>query len=116
MNKIKLKDGEKFDEFYKNWDLTFIGIIEEEWELYVNFLEDFTEIIDVEPYNKVYIYTGKLMNDYYNLNGNNAYPDDLIIMTIDNRIFKDLNAICLPRFQIGGRWFTDIVDNNTRKK
>lgn len=56
-----------------------------------------------------YTYKGKLMNDTYELNGDNAYPEDLTFVSIPN--FYN------PMFKIeyGARWFDDIVDNNARR-
>ena len=49
------------------------------------------------------------MNDKYNLTDNNAYKEDLTIVSV-----IDINPlkIALKRFSVGGRWFDDIVDNN----
>ena len=48
------------------------------------------------------------MNAHYHLTGTNAYPDDLNIFAIYP--FKGLAMM------YGARWFTDIVDNNTRRE
>lgn len=56
-----------------------------------------------------YTYKGKLMNEVYELNGGNVYPDDLTFISIPdfyNPVFK---------MQYGARWFDDIVDNNARR-
>ena len=29
---------------------------------------------------------------------------------------EDPTKIAIPRFQVGGRWFDDIVDNNRRRE
>lgn len=59
-----------------------------------------------------YIISGKLMNDTYGLTGNNAYPDDIHIVSVKLDDIKDANLIFVARFEIGARWFDDIVDNN----
>ena len=53
------------------------------------------------------------MNEQYGLSGSNAYPEDCTIVSV-----TDINqmAITIPRFEVGGRWFDDIVDNNTRRE
>ena len=52
------------------------------------------------------------MNINYGLTGSNKYKDDLTIVSIKNEDIKNLGAIIIPRFQVGGRWFDDIVNNN----
>lgn len=57
-----------------------------------------------------YHYSGKDMNEKYNLTGDNRYSDDLTFLTIPkfyNPMFKLL---------VGARWFDDIVDNNMRRE
>lgn len=111
MNKIVLENSDKFNEFYEDWDLTFCGCIESEWNLYIEFLNDYTRI---NPDAEVYYFKGKLMNRHYGLVGNNAYPDDLGFIVVKLSDIEDINKIALPMREVGGRWFTDIVDNNSR--
>ena len=47
------------------------------------------------------------------LPGNNRYPDDLNIVSITN---INQAKIAIPRFQVGGRWFDDIVNNLKSRK
>lgn len=63
----------------------------------------------------IYVISGELMNVYYGLTGNNAYPDDLHIVCIRLADLDNVPGIIIPRFQIGGRWFNDVVDNNARR-
>lgn len=66
---------------------------------------------DIEP--QFHIITGKLMNEIYGLTDTNAYPEDLTIVSV-----TDINTVkvALARFQVGGRWFDDIVSNNARRE
>lgn len=57
---------------------------------------------------KGYLTKGKTMNELCHLTGNNAYPDDLNIFSIDN--FKGL------AMNYGARWMDDIIDNNARRE
>lgn len=102
---------EKFEEFYNGSALTISGMIPEEAQLYVDYFGEHTGIKEGVA---GYIYTGKVMNDHYNLSGDNRYPDDIHFLTIPNEAFENAMAIAIPRFQVGGRWFDDIVDNNAR--
>ena len=56
------------------------------------------------------------MNNHYNLTGNNRYNEDLKIVSIKNKDIMQLMRVAIPRFEIGGRWFNDIVDNNSWRK
>ena len=60
-----------------------------------------------------HIVMGSLMNSSYKLTGDNAYPDDCSIVVATG---IDTTKLTLPRFQVGGRWFDDIVDNNARRE
>lgn len=109
---LKAEDAKKyFEEFYGDSSLTFIGVIPEEAHLYRDWFEKYTTVDKTKP---CYLYTGKMMNDYYGLTGRNAYPDDLHIITFKLNTFESIGKIAVPRFQIGGRWFDDIVENNRR--
>ena len=50
------------------------------------------------------------MNNAYGLTGENAYKDELTILSIKLEDIENVAAITLPRFDVGGRWFDDIVD------
>lgn len=103
---------EKFEEFYNDSALTISGMIPEEAQLYVDYFGEHTGIKEGVP---GYIYSGKAINDHYNLIGDNKYPDDLHFLTIPSDAFENVMAIVTSRFQVGGRWFDDIVDNNARR-
>ena len=61
--------------------------------------------------DKVVITSGKLMNKIYHFTGNDSYPDNLNIVSI----VGNTAPMAIRRFQFGGRWFDDIVDNKTRR-
>lgn len=61
---------------------------------------------------KVVDISGKLMNKVYGLTGTNAYPDSLDIVSIVGNTMP----LVMDRFNWGGRWFDDIVDNNARRE
>ena len=56
------------------------------------------------------------MNLAYGLTGDNAYRDDLHIVSVKLSDIENVGAIVIPRFQVGGRWFDDIVANNRRRE
>lgn len=112
MNKIYVTDENELDIFYKDWSLTFIGVIEDEIPFYLDFIKKYTPLKKED----VYIIKGALMNKKYNLTGDNRYFDDLTIICIKLEDIENVNELAIPRFQIGDRWFTDIVDNNARRE
>ena len=57
---------------------------------------------------KGYVTTGKVMNEICHLTGNNAYPDDLTIFSIDK--FKGLAIM------VGARWMDDILSSNADRE
>lgn len=59
-----------------------------------------------------YVIKGKQMNDKYGLTGNNRYNDDLNILCVKLSDLSQINNIIMPRFEIGGRWLDDVIDNN----
>ena len=97
---INVNTKKQFDFLYKNWAMTWEGLAEESFE------EALEECGGENA--KGYLIKGKDMNAQYHLTGTNAYPDDLNIFAIYP--FKGLAMM------YGARWFTDIVDNNTRRE
>lgn len=66
--------------------------------------------------NDFYITTGATMNAYCGgLKGRNAYQKDLTILSIPLDNITDVNKLVLKKFQVGARWFDDIVDNNRHR-
>ena len=57
---------------------------------------------------KGYVTTGKVMNEICHLTGDNAYPDDLTIFSIDK--FKGLAIM------FGARWMDDILSSNADRE
>ena len=92
--------------------LTIEGLAEESIPDLVNWVKQHTPLIN----ENVYVVKGKTMNEIYGLTGNNAYPNDCTLVSIKLIDMENYNAIVLPRFEIGGRWFDDIVDNNMRRQ
>lgn len=104
-------ENDLLEKFENGSALTFEGVLIDEAHLYRDFFKQFTEVDDTKP---CYIIYGRTMNDHYGLIGSNAYANDLNILVFTLDTFKDISRIAIPRFQIGGRWFDDIVENNRR--
>lgn len=114
MKIINVFTEEQLNELYNESALTWEGLSTSEDNLnaVMEWLKDNNAIIDgVEPTFR--ITKGRLMNEYYGLTDDNAYQNDLNIVSV-----TDINqmAIMLERFKVGGRWFDDIVGNNARRE
>lgn len=60
----------------------------------------------------IYIITGKAMNDFYHLTGDNKYPNsNYHIVCIDWSA-----ANCKEPYKGSWRWFSDVVDNNAKRE
>lgn len=100
----------QLDILYKNSAFTIEGLSEDSIPDLIAWLEENTTFTTDEPV--VYITKGSVMNDMYGLYDNNAYNNDLTIISV---VGIDLMKVALKRFSVGGRWFDDIVDNNARR-
>ena len=114
MNIINVTTKEQLNILYNQSALTWEGLDSDEGNLNAvrEWLEQHGAIFKgVEPI--FHIISGKLMNDTYGLTGSNTYPNDLNLISV-----TDINAtkIVLARFEVGGRWFDDVVDNNVRRE
>lgn len=82
-------------------------------------IEDFVKWIETYTLLKnkvVYVTKGALANSEWHLTGDNAYPDDLNIVSVKLDDMEDFNKIVIPRFEVSGRWMDDIYDNNIRRE
>lgn len=100
------------DELYENSALTLEGLSLDSLDDYAEYLDDICGLKDGAVFH---IIDGNEMNNFYCLSGKNAYPGDLHIVAIKLDDLVNPNAIILKRFEFGGRWFDDVVDNNARR-
>ena len=115
MNIIKVTTKAQLDELYKDWSLTIEGLAPDE--------ENLKELLDwvkeLTPLKREDVYTieGAVMNREYGLTGTNAYPDTgCTIVCVKLADMEHPKAVTFPRFQIGGRWFYDVVSNNEMRQ
>ncbi len=113
--KIEVTTKDQLDELYSSSALTFIGVSAEEESInaLIDWLKEHSEISNPLP---VHIISGQTMNDNYGLTGTNAYKEDLTLISIKLENIKNVNAIAIPRFEVDGRWFDDIVNNNAMRE
>ena len=104
-----INEKQGLEQLYNQDALTIEGLAPES-------IPDFVDWFTVNggEYTGVYQFNGRLMNAVYGLTGTNAYPDDLNFAAITYS--KITTKIILGRFEFGGRWFSDIVDNNARRE
>ena len=108
-----VKTKKQFDELYKQWAFTLQGLVLDGIPYVMKWLEENKAYNPQKDKTTVYVIKGNIMNEMYGLTGDNAYQDDVNIVCI---LGIDLNALVWARFEIGGKWFTDIVDNNRRRE
>ena len=100
MEIIEVKTKEQLKELNNCSAMTWEGLIEEDFETALN-------MCGAEG-AKGYVTTGATMNKLCKLTGNNAYPNDLTIFSIDK--FKGLAIM------YGARWMDDIIANNADRE
>ena len=100
MEIIKVETKEQLKALNDCSAMTWEGLIE----------EDFGAALDTcgAEGAKGYVTTGKVMNEICHLTGDNAYPDNLNIFSIDK--YKGLAIM------VGARWLDDIVSNNADRE
>lgn len=94
--------------------LTLVGLVAEEESL-TAFMEWVKQYTDMKE-ETIYVISGKLMNDSYNLSGSNRYKNDLNIVSIKLSDMVNPAKIIIPRFNIGGSWMDDIINNNIARE
>lgn len=110
MNTITLTTKEELDTLGSA--LTIEGLAKESIQDFIDWVKQYTPMKS----ETAYIISGDTMNNVYCLTGSNAYPNDLTIVSIKLEDMENAMAVVIPRFQIGARWFDDIVDNNARRE
>lgn len=105
-----------FDYLYKQSALTFEGCALDEENL--KFLEKWLKDCGAQPKECIRIYNtkGSKMNRHYGLSFFNSYQEDLNIISIPLEDLQNPPALFAKRFELGGRWFDDVVDNNQRRE
>lgn len=111
MEIVKVTLKKELNVLYKDCALTIIGLSEESFPKLIDFLKQHTTVYR----ERLFVISGKTMNEKYHLTGDNVYKEHLHIVCVS---LEDIDAdgIIFPRFEIGGRWFNDVVDNNARRE
>ena len=111
INRIKVTTRKQLDKLYNCSALTVIGLqdSDEELKAFGKWIQCRTKISQPLP---IYIIKGKTMNEEYGLTKENAYPEEINLISVDLNDIEMGSKIILERFSIGGRLFDDIVNNN----
>jgi hypothetical protein len=112
MNTIEVNTKEQLDELENESALTIEGLAESSIPDFLNFLKENVGLKSETAYK----ISGEIMNYNYFLTGSNAYPPDLTIVSVKLSNIENVGKLITLRFQFGGRWFDDIVDNNRRRQ
>lgn len=70
---------------------------------------------DIGKPSKWYTFKGKLMNDTYDLTGNNRYPDDITFLCFSLEGLH-VGKLALFKIRMEDRWLDDIVTNNLNRE
>ena len=100
MEIIKVETKEQLKELYNCSAMTWEGLRSDDFEIALQ------ECGQADA--KGYLIKGSIMNELCKLTGNNAYPDDLNIFSIDKFTGLAMNY--------GARWMDDVIDNNARRE
>ena len=109
MEKITVNAKAQLDELKKGSALTFLGCIntDEEIQNYFGWIREKATL----KRERMYIVSGKVMNEAYGLTGDNALQDELVIFCVKQEDIGSPAAIITKRFELNGHWFDDVVRN-----
>ena len=115
MEIIKTEKAEDLQRLYDGsaWTWEGITIDEESLNSIIKWFKDQECPLKEE---KVYVTKGKLMNEVYGLTGKNRYKNNLKILSIELKNIKDVGKLFMKKFEVGARWFDDIVENNRTRE
>ena len=101
-------DSKTLEELVKCSALTLEGLAESSFDGFLDWVDDIAGL----KTRRIYVTKGRLANGEWLLTGDNAYRNDLNIVSVKLDDIKDRNKIAMARFQVGARWMDDIHDSN----
>ena len=105
-------DSKTLKELVKGSALTLEGLAESSFD---GFLDWVNGVAGLKT-RRLYVTKGRLANGEWLLTGDNAYRNDLNIVSVKLDDMEDRNKIVMARFQVGARWMDDIRDNNVMRE
>ena len=101
-------DSKTLEELVKGSALTFEGLAESSFDGFLDWVDDVAGL----KTRRIYVTKCSLANREWHLTGDNAYQNDLNIVSVKLDDMEDRNKIVMARFQVGARWMDDIHDSN----
>ena len=115
MEKIQITDKAGIERLRGGSAFTMVGLKADEENL--GQLAEWVKHLTAFKSERCYVFEGGLMNRSYGLTGDNAYPEtDCTFVCIDLGDLERPMALAIPRFQVGGRWLDDVIDNDLRRE
>ena len=105
-------DSKTLEELVKCSALTLEGLAESSFDEFLDWVKDIAGL----KIRRLYVTKGRLANGEWLLTGDNAYRNDLNIVSVKLDDMEDWNKIVRARFQVGARWMDDIHDNNVMRE
>ena len=101
-------DSKTLEELVNGSALTFEGLAESSFDEFLDWVDGIAGL----KTRRIYVTKGRLANCEWLLTGDNAYRNDLNIVSVKLDDMEDRNKIVMARFQVGARWMDDIHDSN----
>ena len=101
-------DSKTLEELVKGSALTLEGLAESSFDEFLDWVKDIAGL----KTRRLYVTKGRLANSEWLLTGDNAYQNDLNIVSVKLDDMEDWNKIVMARLQVGARWIDDIHDSN----
>lgn len=105
-------DSKTLEELVKGSALTLEGLSESSFDEFLDWVKDIAGL----KIRRLYVTKGRLANSEWLLTDDNAYQNDLNIVSVKLDDMEDWNKIVMARFQVGARWMDDIHDNNVMRE
>ncbi len=105
---IEVTDAETLNTLYNDSALTIEGLSKDSFK---DFVDEVDKLVSLKQ-RRVFVTSGATMDKFYRLHGTNAYPKDTNIVSIMLSDMEHYEPVITARFEWGGRWFDDIVNNN----
>ena len=108
---VYVDSNEELDGLVADSALTIEGLSEEAIPEFLDYIKERTKL----KKERAYVVKGKKMNEYCGCRGSRKYKDDLTIVSVKLSDMENWQPFVTARFEFGGRWFDDIVDNNRQR-
>ena len=101
-------DSKTLEELVKGSALTLEGLAESSFDEFLDWVKDIAGL----KTRRLYVTKGRLANGEWGLTDDNAYQNDLNIVSVKLDDMEDWNKIVMARFQGGARWINKNHENN----